>query len=151
MSINKKQDFEKCATFYFTKDLSKFIVGIWSQNQNRIHYEVTALPVMENFEHAVETFWKSILKSTSKEKDFKNNKLTDWPAFKVSGFKTVKAFKNEYRKMFVIAFNSSNIIYDCRINLSDEIDYSIHATLSPGNSLKEKMRTFKFLMEKSLE
>lgn len=49
---------------------------------------------------------------SAKDKNLREHKLTDWPAFKHSKSKSVKAFKEEYIVIYIGSENSSNLILE---------------------------------------
>ena len=58
-------------------------------------------------------------------------KVTDWPAFRASGCRTVRDFQGTYLCIVVRAVNEAELFYDAYAKPEHEDDITLHATLNP--------------------
>jgi hypothetical protein len=72
-----------------------------------------------------------------KDRNLRDRKISDWPAFKSSQLKTVKSFENEFLSMSVYGNNESNIILSIEAPLSGHDDITVNSNISSSPSYKE--------------
>jgi tryptophanyl-tRNA synthetase len=65
-----------------------------------------------------------------KKVNLRENKLTDWPAFKHSKSKSVRAFKQEYIYIFVESCNEFNLVLEMKGFPNKKSELTINSTIS---------------------
>lgn len=98
----------------------------------------------------------SALRKTSINKpgNFRNRKLTDWPAFKASKAPSVRQFELNYIPLFVSGTNDVNLIYTIEGFPFKDAELHIYSSISssmPANKLGERiMMVFRACRDRSI-
>jgi hypothetical protein len=64
------------------------------------------------------------------KREFRSHKMTDWPAFRASKFRTMSAFESAYNSIWIKALNEAELFYDASIEPRGEDDISLHVLLN---------------------
>jgi hypothetical protein len=75
---------------------------------------------------------RAIERFSVKDVDLRNKKLTDWPSFRASRFRTVRAFQSTYNSIWLESLNEAELFYDASMEPWDEPDIVLHVTISRG-------------------
>ena len=75
---------------------------------------------------------RAIQRFSYKKREFRSRKLTDWPAFRASKFRTVSAFESAYNSMWISSLNEAELFYDASMEPRGEDDISLHVLLNPN-------------------
>ena len=65
------------------------------------------------------------------ERDLQRAKLTDWPAFRASGLRSVKAFQSSFRAMQCFGLNASNVLVRAVMQHPAHEDIELSVTFNP--------------------
>src|SRR5258708_33671627 len=66
-----------------------------------------------------------------RQKDLRDWKKSDWPAFKASGAKSLKQFEAEFYQLSVSHLNSSGVVARAELPFPGDADFSISTTFNP--------------------
>jgi hypothetical protein len=72
-----------------------------------------------------------------KDRNLSGSKLTDWPAFKASGLRSVKQFEASYLRIHVMAVNEAALIFEATAFPPKESEITLRVTFTKGNSSEE--------------
>jgi len=75
---------------------------------------------------------RAIERFSVKDVDLRHKKLTDWPSFRASRFRTVRAFQSTYNSIWLKSLNEAELFYDASMEPWDEPDIALHVTISRG-------------------
>ena len=128
---------------YFSDD--SVIVAAIHQNPDGIYYEqemplvISGQPTPEKLGAA---FQRGLESFSVQGKDLKDEKRSDWPAFRVSGARSVKEFERSFRPMHCYALNPSNAVVRASIQHPTqegiELSISFNPLLAP-EAIGEKL------------
>ena len=96
---------------YFSPE--SVIVAAMHQNLAGIYYEQSAPVVIQGIYTAAQlgrAFRDAFDSFSIKDADLRESKNSEWPAFKVSGLRSVKEFERQYRPISSYGINTSNAI-----------------------------------------
>lgn len=107
-----KQKYIKLLGIYISDKNQQIIFAPYHQNDAGVYYEQEQcfcydwpLTEQELGKHTI-TYWNQF---SPQDKNLRDQKGTDWPAFKWSKTKTIRSFKTDYIKIAVSGANPSNI------------------------------------------
>jgi hypothetical protein len=117
---------------YFSDD--SLIVAPIHQNLDGIYYEqemplvISGRPTPERLGAA---FQRGLESFSIQARDLKDEKRSDWPAFRMSGARTLKEFENLFRPMHCYALNSSNAVVRASIRHPAQEDIELSISFNP--------------------
>ncbi|MDP2291137.1 MAG: hypothetical protein Q8M22_08085 [Actinomycetota bacterium] len=62
--------------------------------------------------------------------NYRDAKLTDWPAYQASGETSVKRFEQRWRKLRVAGANEHNLMWELSVKLDRDHDLALTATVA---------------------
>jgi hypothetical protein len=74
-----------------------------------------------------------------KDKNLRNHKITDWPAFKCSKSKSVRSFEETFTYISISGNNERNLMLCIEAPLSGDDDIFITSRISSGPGNKEEI------------
>jgi hypothetical protein len=108
-------------------------------NDAGIYYEQSAWTVAEWRDPA--TLGASIVKAISlfspKDRNLRDANKSDWPAYKASGYKTMKTFEQEYSRIDISAVNEANLIFRACVMPHNEREIELCIAFSNGAEAAE--------------
>jgi hypothetical protein len=137
MLFNRKShspELKKHAVVYISDKYKHLIIAPMSQNDAGIIYEqdtCTALAYSEEATELGELTLDNFNRYSVKDVNLRDHKSTDWPAFKHSKSKSVRAFEQDYIRISVEGANEKNIILlfsglpykNCKLTVNASISY----------------------------
>jgi len=101
------------------------IVVPMHKNFAGIYYEQESPAVVKNWRdpHALgEVVRDALARFSVVDRDLSDGKKSDWPAFKVSGAKTIKAFEKDYLRIEIAGLNETGTYCDATVQPPGERD-----------------------------
>lgn len=129
-----QSELKKHACVYISDKYKHIVITPMSQNDAGIIYEqdvCTTLSVAEDTTELGELTIDNLNQFSVTDLNLHDHKLTDWPAFKHSKSKSVKAFEQDYIRISVEGANEKNIILlfsglpykNCELTINASISY----------------------------
>ncbi|WP_028980410.1 hypothetical protein [Sporocytophaga myxococcoides] len=115
MFFKRKKKLVKRISVYISDKYQQIIIAPRHINKAGIIYEQESCEVIDKgiSDSALgEAVINSLNKFSFKEQNLRESKLTDWPAFKHSKSKSVRAFDQEYINISINGCNEYNMIID---------------------------------------
>ena len=86
-----------------------------------------------------EVFAPALLKALARtevrpERNLRDHKLTDWPAFRASGAKSARAFERDFVRFHIQGMNEFNVVYLIEASPVKDAELTIHSSFEAGNS-----------------
>jgi len=109
-------------------------------NMESLNYEQEdAIPVPEWGDPRVlaAAFRAAIERFTRRDRDLKDFKRNDWPAFRASGCRSVQQFENTYHAIFAKALNETELYYEARTRPEGEHEIELRVLLNRYSSDEE--------------
>ena len=113
---SRERPVERVVQIYFSG--TRFIVAAMHQNNAGIYYEQPDPVVVEVRQPAdLGVAFRAAFDAFSrKDRDLSTMKKSDWPAFRASGLKSMKAFERDYTAIQCHGLNPSNaVVRACRV------------------------------------
>jgi hypothetical protein len=76
---------------------------------------------------------RAIERFSVKDVDLRHKKLTDWPSFRASGCRSVRAFQSTYNSIWLKSLNEAELFYDASMEPWEESDIALHVTINRGS------------------
>ncbi len=139
---SKNPQLKKSVAVYISYLHGKIIICPRHQNNAGIRYEqdlcsLLALPVEPS------TLGDEVLRNfhlfSLKDKNLRDQKKSDWPAFKFSTLKTVKAFEESYFFLDVSGNNESNLILTIEAPFTDHEGLFIKSIITSAPTSKKEI------------
>ncbi len=142
MFFRKNRELQKSVTLYISKAHNKIIVCPRCVNNAGIIYEHEPCTLL-NFPPDHSVLGEEVLRNFHlfglKDKNLRDQKKSDWPAFKSSGLKTIKSFEDSFVPIFISGNNESNIMLSIEAPLAGHEDTFITSSISSAYPNKEKI------------
>jgi hypothetical protein len=126
----------RAARIYIADDHAKpAIVAALHRTHHGVWTEQNAPEVLADWrrsETLAAAVRRAIERFSVKDVDLRHKKLTDWPSFRVSGFRTVRAFQSAYNSIWLKSLNEAELFYDASMEPWDEPDIVLHVTINRG-------------------
>ncbi|HWZ03653.1 MAG TPA: hypothetical protein VNX40_08560 [Mucilaginibacter sp.] len=110
--IAVKKGVIKLVSLYISDQEKQVIIAPNYKNDAGIYYEQETCTIV-NYPLDYSLLGEEIIKNfdlfTLKDKNLRDEKPSDWPAYKASKLKTIKAFEKGYRRIIITGANESNI------------------------------------------
>ena len=107
--------------------LYRTLHGVWTEQQSP-----EVLPDWREPERLAAAARRAIERFSMKDVDLRHKKLTDWPSFRASRFRTVHAFQSTYNSIWLQSLNEAELFYDASMEPWDEPDIVMHVTINRG-------------------
>jgi hypothetical protein len=75
-------------------------------------------------------FRTAIQRFTRKDRNLRDFKRSDWPAFRASGCRSIQQFENTYHPIFARALNSAELYYEARTKPEGELEIELRVLLN---------------------
>jgi hypothetical protein len=128
------------ATIYAPLGAGSLIAAAIYDNHESTYYEQEDVAVIEQWRNA-ETLgmatWGALARFRRKDRNLYDVKLTDWPAYRASGVRSVKQFEATYLRIHVEALNEAAIIFQASALPPKESEIALRVTFSKGASDKD--------------
>lgn len=95
--------------------------------------------------------WEALARFRRNDRNLYGHKLTDWPAYKASGVRSVKQFEATYLRIHVEALNEAALIFQASAQPPNESEIALRVTFGKGQSSKEVGALLLRLVESSLQ
>jgi hypothetical protein len=132
---NANKKLKKSVAIYISQLHKQVIICPRHINNAGLRYEQENCTLL-NFPVDYTTLGDEVLRNfdlfSLKDKNLRDQKRTDWPAFKCSKLKTVKSFEDTFLSMNIAGNNESNIILSIEAPLSGHDDIIINSNISSG-------------------
>lgn len=131
--FNRVPAFRKSAAIYISDKLSDLIIAPYHINKAGIYYEQ---PICTKLHYPIdpETLGAEAIRNFNlfslKDRNLRDAKQSDWPAYKHGNCKTIKAFEQNYAAIFIKGNNQSNIILSIEAPFRSDANLNIKASLS---------------------
>jgi hypothetical protein len=136
MFLNKiftRRKFKKSVAVYISQLKNQIIVCPSYINDAGIVYEQETCTLLD-FPIGHSVLGEEVVRNFNlfglKDKNLRDQKLTDWPAFKHSKIKSVKLFEEAFFKINVTGNNESNIILSVEADLASDGDFQLASSIS---------------------
>jgi hypothetical protein len=130
---NTNQKLKKSVAIHISQLHKQVIICPRYINDAGIMYEQENCTLL-NFPVDYATLGDEVLRNFNlfslKDKNLRDQKRTDWPAFKCSKLKTVKSFEDTFLPMNIDGNNESNIILSIEAPLSGHDDITLNSNIS---------------------
>jgi hypothetical protein len=138
---NKKtnQKLRKSVTVYLSDLRRQIILAPRYTTNDKVLYEqdiCTVLSYPIDFVQLGDEVLRNFNMFALKDKNLRDQKLKDWPAFKYSKMKSVKSFEKAFSRVDIYGNNESNIIISIEAPITSDSDLLITSSISV-NSGKE--------------
>jgi hypothetical protein len=137
-TINRK--LKKSVAIYISDSRGQIIIAPQYVNNAGIRYEQETCTVL-NFPIDFLQLGEETLRNFSmfdlKDKNLRDQKRTDWPAFKYSKMKSVKSFEEAFKMVAISGNNESNIIISIETPIVADNDLNIRSWVSTTVSKEE--------------
>ena len=135
-----KEAIKKFARVFINRSGARAIAVGMHMNENDLWYEDDA-PTVLNKPFAAEDLGQAISQEMAKTDrralEERDSKLTDWPAFKASGERSVRRFAESYIEVSVEGANASNLVAVITGSPNKDALLQIRSTISTGVVLAE--------------
>ena len=124
---------KKSVAIYISQLHSQIIICAMYINDAGIRYEqenCTLLNFSVDHTRLGDEVIRNFNQFSLKETNLRDEKKTDWPAFKCSKLKTVKSFKDTFLSMSILGNNESNTILCIEAPLSKYDDITVNSNVS---------------------
>ncbi|QEC74985.1 hypothetical protein [Mucilaginibacter ginsenosidivorax] len=129
----------KHVSLYISEQEEKIIIAPLYKNNAGIYYEQEKCSVLK-FPAEATILGDEVIKSFHlfklQDKNLRDQKLKDWPAFIHSKLKTVKAFESLYFKIRIDGVNAGNIFINIEGNTTTDNDMIIKSSLPATTDTK---------------
>ncbi|TND09832.1 MAG: hypothetical protein FD123_956 [Bacteroidetes bacterium] len=123
----------KCATIYISDKFKHVIIARCYENNAGIIYEQDAC-FTSDYPIDLTNFGEEIINSLNlysvKDKNLRDSKLTDWPAYNQSKCKSVASFEKEYIPISVCSANNSNLVLILEGRPFENSELTINSSIS---------------------
>lgn len=129
----------KHVSLYISAQEEKIIIAPLYKNDAGIYYEQEKCSVLKFSTDATilgDEVMKNFYLFKVQDKNLRDQKLKDWPAFIHSKQKTIKAFETLYFKIKIDGINSGNIFINIEGNTIADNDMSIKSSLPATTAAK---------------
>jgi hypothetical protein len=112
-------------------------------NMESLNYEQEeAIPVTDWGDPRViaAAFRSAMERFTRKDRNLRDFKRNDWPAFRASGCRSVQEFENAYHSIFARALNEAELYYEARTKPEGELEIELRVLLNRYASDEENGR-----------
>ena len=112
-------------------------------NMESLNYEQEeAIPVTDWGDPRViaAAFRTAIERFSRKDRNLRDFKRNDWPAFRASGCRSVQEFENAYHSIFARALNEAELYYEARTKPEGELEIELRVLLNRYASDEENGR-----------
>jgi len=102
-------------------------------NMESLNYEQEdAIPVDDWGDPRVlaSAFRTAMERFTRKDRNLRDFKRNDWPAFRASGCRSVQQFENAYHPIFAKALNKPELYYEARTRPEGELEIELRVLLN---------------------
>ena len=130
---NANQQFKKSVAIYISQLHNQVIICPRYINDAGLIYEqenCTLLKLPLDYSTLGDEVLRNLDLFSLKDKNLRDQKRTDWPAFKHSKLKSIKSFEEAFLAMNISGNNQSNIILSIEAPLSGHDDISIKSNIS---------------------
>jgi hypothetical protein len=113
---------------------TKAIVSAQHYNAAGIYYEQPSPVVVAEWrgsEVLGAALRLSLKQFSLRDENLRNRKQSDWPSYIASKCRSIRDFERTYRRVWVIALNSSELFYDASTTPDGEQNLKLHVTLNP--------------------
>lgn len=144
---------KKAVNIYISEVRGQIIIAPRHINKSGIYYEQEACTVL-NYPIDEQVLGDEIIRNFNlfslKDKNLRNEKLTDWPAFKCSKMKTVKSFKASFIGVSIFGNNYSNISLCIEAPLRGDENLTINSSISAYSNKRDIGKLVMKVFHKSL-
>ena len=124
---------QKTARVFVRRDGGRAIVVAMHRNENGVYFEADQTAVQDAPLNDVEigtTVFQALGSSSLQQKDLRDVKSTDWPAYRASGAPSVREFEADYIYLEVEGANDANLIYAITGSPNNGSDLEVRGTVS---------------------
>jgi hypothetical protein len=123
----------KEARIYLADDTKPAIVAAIHHNAAGIYYEQDEAVVVADWREVlplVAALRSALERFSFRDRNLRDSKLSEWPAYRVSGCRSVKEFQSSYFCISVRAANESELCYIAEAHPLDEREISLCVTIN---------------------
>ncbi|HVW12389.1 MAG TPA: hypothetical protein VHB54_01120 [Mucilaginibacter sp.] len=124
---------KKLLALYISQLRNQIIVAPYHKNNPGIYYEQDSCTSL-NYDSDPLVIGEEVVKNfhlfSFKDRDLRDGKSTDWPAYKLSKMRSVTSFKKEYLRVSVAGANESNISLEIKAQLTSDKELEIGSVIS---------------------
>ncbi|SDF05858.1 hypothetical protein SAMN05216464_11291 [Mucilaginibacter pineti] len=137
---NINQDFIKRISVYISETEEQIIIAPFHRNNSGLFYEQDICSIL-NYPVDDTALGEQVIRNLDlcevKDKNLKGLHKKEWPAYKYSKLKTLKAFEMAYKRISIRGANTSNIILVIECDLSSDKELSITSGISANANKKD--------------
>jgi hypothetical protein len=133
------------ARLYFSESTKPAIIAALHRTSNHVWYEQETPELLSRWRDGAqlaEAMFRAIERFSIKDVDFRtrNNKLTNWPAFRASKCRSVNAFQRAYDCISVRSLNEHELFFTADMSPRGEDDIELRVLINPNNADTETSR-----------